>query len=133
MHDLIQQEDLHFLSALQHGKLVTTLQNSVQPKPTVLDSTATLVTQAESTVVTPWIYQIATRVFSEKQLECCGLPILQVPSISSILHHPCHDGAICDVLWVKESWLEVPGHYSAAILDGVRYDVSYLTLLYWLC
>lgn len=124
MNDLIQQEDLHFLSALQHGKLVTTLQNSIQPKPTVLDPTAKLVTQAESTVVTPWIYQIATRVFSEKQLECCGpLSTLQVPS--NFLHHPCHEGAIRHVLWVKESWLGVPGHYSAAILDGVRYDVSY--------
>lgn len=125
LNDLIQEEDLHFLSTFQHGKLLTTLQNSIQPKPTVLDPTVKLNTKAESTVVTPWIYQIAKRVFSERQLECCGpLPILQDPSISNFLHHPCHEGAIHNVLWVKDSWLGVAGHYSAAILDGVRYDVS---------
>lgn len=76
-------------------------------------------------MVTPWIYQIATQVFSEKQLECCGtLPTSQPSLVSGFLHHPCHEGAIHNVLWVEKSWLGIPGHYSAAVLDGVRYEVS---------
>ena len=73
------------------------------------------------------MYSIAKEVFLEAQLECCGPdPVSRASPALPPVDHACHEGAIQHIMWIEGFELDAPGHFSAAILDGVRYDVSAL-------